>query len=147
VADTREGAAAWGWAFALLEASAQAGLRVPLLFAGFEAPPELPAEVVQRAYSVASRVEVRGLSAIDAAHLCDELAPAVCSAPWWLAVGAPALVYCEPALRVLITHGQAPLRWPASLRGLRHEIGLLLNEPRPALARHLAHVFASSHSA
>jgi hypothetical protein len=59
------------------------------------------------------------------------------SAELVIAIGAPFVALYAPTLAILVTAGDAPLRWDPLVRSIRDRFALVIEEPRPRLAREL----------
>lgn len=54
-----------------------------------------------------------------------------------VALGAAFVALRRPALAILVTGGASPVQWDPDVRALRDRFQLIVEEPRPALAREL----------
>ncbi|MFT3922358.1 MAG: hypothetical protein QM778_07485 [Myxococcales bacterium] len=139
VTDTEQGNLATLWALDALEACAEEGPRVPVVFTAFDAVPELPSALSPRISAAARQVHLRAVSSAPE-HYADALLglpPELAQQPCWLMVGTPALLAFAAAASVLVTGDLAPERWPTPIRALRPEISLQVGTTRPRLARAL----------
>lgn len=123
IADTERGFAALELSHALAEAARARGLPVRFRLLDFACEPQLP---------VAFAARLAALGPVTAQHVVRDEAIAIDGGALELWVGLPALVWCKPALGVLVGVERPRREWPAALRDA--EVALALARPRAGLA-------------